>query len=141
MLANLTPDLVVFLATVAVLWTAVVLYLAKLEPPVEPLEFGAACQCGHRFDSHATARGVDGSPCHFSDEEDRKCDCHAFEPLATLRTWEPPRDTPGDRHAVFPLPPRTLELVPLCQHPAYSVDVPGTGEPLRCVDCGEELTE
>lgn len=125
----MTAHLWIGFCVLAVLWAACVWLLARLEPPVEPAEFGAACECGHRFDAHNAEPHGTGSPCHFTDEEDRRCECGAFEPPGyDVRVFLDPE---GER----------LAIVPLCRHPAYEVEQPGAGAPLQCIECGEELAE
>jgi hypothetical protein len=127
-----------------VLWAGAVLWMVRLEPPVEPLEFGAMCQCGHSFAAHRTQTGVEGSPCFAQAGGDGLCGCSAFEPED--RPTEPmtlakPRalDVPAGFDVIHD--PRTdrLALVPECRCSQYAVEP--EGGPLKCVACGEELCE
>jgi hypothetical protein len=146
-LAALWPYL---LGIFAVWGTVMYVLVTYFDPPVEPVEFSAQCQCGHEFAQHRTQTGIEGSPCFAPNPAYQGlCECDAFEPadrptepftLTTPRYLDAPpgydfhvyRDPDGaDRYA----------LVPTCRHPAYATVDPGSGAPLRCIDCGEELAE
>jgi len=111
-----------YLLGVAALWSLVVWFMAKLEPPVEPAEFGAECQCGHGFGSHRSGKHEVLTSCGGGGQ----CHCSGFEPVGLA---ELPDLATGDRFA----------SVPMCRHSTYSVEV--EGGPLKCVACGEELAE
>lgn len=133
------------LLALAVVWTGIVYLLAKLEPPVQPAEFGEPCQCGHTFAEHRSLPHGDGSPCTArlgTWGGTTACYCRGFEPPERETVLDPPRSLGGFDVEVF-LDPEVdrLAIVPRCRHAAYATTEPGTGQPLKCVDCGQELSE
>lgn len=106
-------------AALAIGWAVVVMAMAKYDKPVDPPEFSARCQCGHDFIQHRSAPHQDTECAAWIDGNGGgPCLCSAFEPAAG-----------GDR----------IACVPACRHRAFAVD--NEGEPLKCIDCGEELAE
>jgi hypothetical protein len=121
----------------AVLGAALVLILRGHQDwaNTPPVEFSAACSCGHRFDEHGSASHGVGSPCRAVVGDSWGCSL-----ICTCEAFEPQRTSPDyDVKVYLDHDQERLVLLPSCRHSTYAVDVEGSGGPLRCAGCGEEL--
>lgn len=136
-----------FLLGLSVVWSVVTYVLVtRFDPPVEPIEFSAMCDCGHPFSDHASDPHGAGTRCAGltdSWECTVPCGCRGFEPLERETILDPPRSVFAgfDVEVFLDAEVDRLAIVPVCRHAAYCTTEPGTGQPLKCVDCGQELSE